>query len=58
MRPVPRRHGAVVQGTGQPITGPAPAAGARFSPPLNVGVFPVPRYPAIVPDMFRSLDVQ
>ena len=35
-----------------------PGAGRTFVAAANVGVFPVPRNPAIVPDMFLSLDVQ
>ena len=35
-----------------------PGAGRIFLAAANVGVFPVPRNPAIVPDVFLSLDVQ
>ena len=35
-----------------------PGAGRMFLAAANVGVFPQPRNPAIVPDMFLSLDVQ
>ena len=35
-----------------------PGAGRSFVAAANVGVFPVARNPAIVPDMFLSLDVQ
>ena len=35
-----------------------PGAGRRFLAAANVGVFPEPRNPAIVPDVFLSLDVQ
>ena len=35
-----------------------PGAGRSFLAAANVGVFPEPRNPAIVPDMFLSLDVQ
>ena len=35
-----------------------PGAGRTFLAAANVGVFPEPRNPAIVPDMFLSLDVQ
>ena len=35
-----------------------PGAGRSFLAAANVGVFPAPRNPAIVPDMFLSLDVQ
>ena len=35
-----------------------PGAGRPFLAAANVGVFPEPRNPAIVPDMFLSLDVQ
>ena len=35
-----------------------PGGGRSFVAAANVGVFPVPRNPAIVPDVFVSLDVQ
>ena len=35
-----------------------PGAGRTFLAAANVGVFPAPRNPAIVPDVFLSLDVQ
>ena len=35
-----------------------PGAGRPFLAAANVGVFPEPRNPAIVPDVFLSLDVQ
>ena len=35
-----------------------PGGGRSFLAAANVGVFPEPRNPAIVPDMFLSLDVQ
>ena len=35
-----------------------PGAGRSFVAAANVGVFPEPRNPAIVPDVFLSLDVQ
>ena len=35
-----------------------PGAGRPFLAAANVGVFPQPRNPAIVPDVFVSLDVQ
>ena len=35
-----------------------PGSGRSFLAAANVGVFPEPRNPAIVPDMFLSLDVQ
>ena len=35
-----------------------PGAGRSFLAAANVGVFPEPRNPAIVPDVFLSLDVQ
>ena len=35
-----------------------PGGGRPFIAAANVGVFPVPRNPAIVPDMFLSLDVR
>ena len=35
-----------------------PGGGRPFLAAANVGVFPVPRNPAIVPDMFLSLDVR
>ena len=35
-----------------------PGAGRTFLAAANVGVFPEPRNPAIVPDVFVSLDVQ
>ena len=35
-----------------------PGGGRSFLAAANMGVFPVPRNPAIVPDMFLSLDVQ
>ena len=40
------------------VPGPGPAAGRTFLAAANVGVFPEPRNPAIVPDVFLSLDVQ
>ena len=37
---------------------PGPGSGRTFLAAANVGVFPEPRNPAIVPDVFLSLDVQ
>ena len=37
---------------------PVPGAGRTFLVAANVGVFPEPRNPAMVPDVFVSLDVQ
>ena len=37
---------------------PGPGGGRSFLAAANVGVFPEPRNPAIVPDVFLSLDVQ